>query len=348
VKDEVEALRADLAQLRAELAEVRRAESSAMTRRRLLAGVAGLGAAGAASLAGAPAAGATGRGQLLLGDPALDLSEHINDPSDAHMASAIGTLPTGDLTATSVQGNLAELDARITQLPWYRPGLLAGWVMEYDDFLNSASVTSGQIGKLGWSSTVAGTGQIVAPTQQLANMHGWIALQGAAVNDTATLRLDAFSFDGAPAFFCHWRVAMAAIDNATHKASWWVGLHNGSGTEPTNGFYFQYTAADTTIHARTRDGGGPPTDVDTNHVVQANTPMNLVMVSDGGGVVYFYINPTDWSALTPGNAVATINATMPDAGDSWGPRASLLKSLGSGANRVLRVDLCHVGIAVTR
>ena len=44
--DDVDALRGELAELRAELAEVRRADSSAMTRRRLLTGLAGLGAAG--------------------------------------------------------------------------------------------------------------------------------------------------------------------------------------------------------------------------------------------------------------------------------------------------------------
>jgi hypothetical protein len=345
---DVESLRAELAELRAELAEVRGAESSAMTRRRLLATLAGLGAAGAAGMAAAPPAGAAEAavgGQVLF-DAALD--EHINDPTDAHLASAIGTTPTGDLTATTVQASLSELDARITQLPWYRPGFLSDWVMEYDDFLNGSVVASGQIGKLGWSSQLTGTGVVMAPALQVVNMHGWVAVQGTALNDTATLRLDGFSFDRAPAFFCHWRVAMAAINSGSHSATWWVGFHNGAGTEPTNGFYFRYTSADTTLHARTRVGGGTPTDVDTNYVVAANTPMNLVMISDGGGAVYFFINPTDWSALTPGNAVATINATMPGAGALWGPRASLLKTLGSGTNRVLRVDLCHFGIAVTR
>jgi len=38
------------------------------------------------------------------------INAHISDPTDAHMASAVGFTPTGSIAATNVQAALAELD----------------------------------------------------------------------------------------------------------------------------------------------------------------------------------------------------------------------------------------------
>jgi hypothetical protein len=38
------------------------------------------------------------------------INAHISDPTDAHMASAVGFTPTGNIAATNVQSALAELD----------------------------------------------------------------------------------------------------------------------------------------------------------------------------------------------------------------------------------------------
>jgi hypothetical protein len=68
MEHDVDALRAEVAALGAELAEVRGSgDASSISRRRLLTGLAGLGAAGAAGVAAAAPAGAADGDNLVLG-----------------------------------------------------------------------------------------------------------------------------------------------------------------------------------------------------------------------------------------------------------------------------------------
>lgn len=46
-----------------------------------------------------------------ISDNAQDISDHINETTDAHAASAIGVTPTGDVEAEDVQAAIAELDS---------------------------------------------------------------------------------------------------------------------------------------------------------------------------------------------------------------------------------------------
>jgi hypothetical protein len=68
MSEELESLRAEVAALRAELAEQRRPDHGSVTRRRLLTGLLGVGAGGAASIATAPSASAADGEPVLLGE----------------------------------------------------------------------------------------------------------------------------------------------------------------------------------------------------------------------------------------------------------------------------------------
>ena len=85
--DEIESLRAEVAALRAEIGEQRQ---RAITRRRLLTGLAGLGAAGAAGVASSPGAAADDLDPLILGTDNV-----ASDPTTVTSSSAI-TLSSDD------------------------------------------------------------------------------------------------------------------------------------------------------------------------------------------------------------------------------------------------------------
>jgi hypothetical protein len=74
---EMESLRAEVAELRAELAAVRRTESAAITRRRLLTGLVGVGAAGAAGVVAATPAAAADGDELVVGQDNLATTQTL-------------------------------------------------------------------------------------------------------------------------------------------------------------------------------------------------------------------------------------------------------------------------------
>ena len=114
--DEIESLRAEVAALRAELAEERAGREQAITRRRLLTGLAGLGAAGAAGIANAPSARATDDTALVVGQantsedttsltqtPTADEDPALSIRTSGGLALFATTSPTGEPIVGNVQ-----------------------------------------------------------------------------------------------------------------------------------------------------------------------------------------------------------------------------------------------------
>jgi hypothetical protein len=127
VTDDLNTLRAELDAIRNELAEVQVEQQRAITRRRLLSGLAGLGAAGAAGVANAPAAGAADGEPVLLGESNVATTATFisvtegTDPSEVALnagpwgihatASGVGVLGTVDFGG--VAGVFGHVDGPI-------------------------------------------------------------------------------------------------------------------------------------------------------------------------------------------------------------------------------------------
>lgn len=329
----VEALEAQIDSLvRAQPTDGSRPEPSArtaITRRGLLTVAAGAVAGGAA----ATLATATR-------DDGLDT--HLGDASSAHKASAIAVTPKGELVETDVQAALGALEARLASLLQFSPDYLQDYAFIYDD-LFGGSTTSGQIGTLGWQLEASNGGALAAAAfPAVAHMPGCYQLRtgSSTPNGRCALHLEEASLYGHPLFVWEARVATTQVNDGTQDAAWRVGLHDDlGGGEPNNGFYFEYTGANPTLHCRTA-AAGVRTDVDSKIRPDRGNPYRLRIVSDGGGAAYFSVDDAP---------VATISSGLPAArGESFGPTMTIVKTVGTGTSHALTVDYVYLLWAVSR
>lgn len=218
-------------------------------------------------------------------------SDHLADTDDAHLASAIGSTATGDLTGTDVQANLTELDARLASLPFFSPDFFHDYVFLFDEFAGGTAV-SGSIGSLGWTSTVSGTGAVSVPASDQGEP-GYVSLTVSAVNDTAEISLDPYLFSGSPFFIFEALVRVSAVASASQDLMSKVGLIDGT-LAPGNGAWFQasYNAGDTSWHAFSRNASGTAEDTDCVTTPTSATWQRLRIMCDGGGTYYFYLDGT--------------------------------------------------------
>jgi hypothetical protein len=270
-------------------------------------------------------------------DPLLD---HLNDAEGAHPASAISFEPVGELGAVEVQSGLRDLDERVSGLLLFSPEFLQGHAYVYDDFFGS-SVTSGTIGSHGWTVVVGAGGALTPAAALIANAPGYYNLSTGttAVGGSCVLWLDPLAFNGSPGFVFEARVLLNAL-NSAHACTWRVGLCNGAGLTPTSGYYFEYTSADASVHCRTARAGAR-SDLDSGVDIASNRWYRLRIVSDGGGVITFFID--DVPVATQANP-----AFIPSGTENFTPLVSIIKSAGLGTARILRIDYAHLVVAVVR
>lgn len=295
-----------------------------------------------------------------------ELTNHLNDASDAHDASAISILDSGgNYTATDVEGALAEVDNRITSeiathdsdpdahseaFNQYNemnlfasPDILGSYTVTMDDFPNLGA-TSGQIGTLGWSISLNDTGAGLAPlTAGAAGSAGAPSVfqLSTGTGDTtaaAGINLGKIQLYGAPEFIWEARVYMPSLNDGSQNYTWQAGLHTNTNAAsiatPVHGFYFEYTSADTTIHCITTSDSTPD-DKDSGFVAPEDTWFTIRIVCDGGGTVYFYINDMETPVTTHTDA-----NSIPDnaSGDGYGRAFMVDKTLGTGTVRSLMID----------
>ncbi len=173
------------------------------------------------------------------------------------------------------------------------PSVIPVWadsVLE-DEFLHG-SVTSGQIGSLGW----AGAGTITTQGGG-TGVPGFYRFDTGASSGTAA-RINmavSGSFDPAARHACRWRIRLNTNDaNTTMR----IGAANSvAGAPPNNGIYFEKLDADTTWFAVTRLAS-----VETrfNTLISVDTSFHsFEYVRDGSGVLFLIDNvPVGTQTLT--------------------------------------------------
>lgn len=270
---------------------------------------------------------------------AEDMATQAELAGHGHDATAITTSPVGGLTGTDAQAQLAELDARLGGLLTFSPEYLRQNALLYDDFFGG-STTSGQIGALGWTLNAANGGGVAAATSSISGAPGWYALQtgATAANGYSLLGLhgSAFSLRGTPAFTWEQRVSMGLPNDGAQNATWRIGLTDSSVLAPNNGMYFEYASsgAGAQIVCRTAKAGVRSAAVGTGIVPVGGIAVwhRLRIVSPGDGSVSFYAN---------GQLVHTTSTLVPTT-ESHGPTMGIVKTLGTGTSRTLRVDYLYL------
>lgn len=254
---------------------------------------------------------------------------------DAHGAAAVATAPGGERTATELDAGLAELDHRLRGLLSASPDLLQDHAHLYDDFFGGHT-TSGLVGALGWTVETTGGGTLAAATSTIDGAPGWYALQTGSTTTTGVtaLALGPPTLRGHPVLIWEERVSWPSVNGGGQHATTRVGLTDRTTTQPDNGYWFELTSADTSLHCRTAKATAR-SDVDSGVVPVAGRWYRLRIVSDGGGVAYF---------LVDGALVATIRSPLPgdSAAEAFGPTTAIAKTAGTGTSRALRVDYCYL------
>jgi hypothetical protein len=236
-------------------------------------------------------------------------------------ASQVTVVPAGEITKTNAQEALEELDGRLSKVHLFEDLQVATTLV--DDFLGNTA-TSGTIGQLGWALPSGATGTAAAAAG--ANEPGiFVVGTGTTSSGWNGINLGSNNLVGAPLFMCEWRIKLTHINSSSEKYSCWFGLHNATAAlEPTSGYYFRYTPADTHWVAACADGGAPNA-VATSAVVDTN--FHRFRITCGAGVARFYIDDVQ---------VAMLSSSLPST-NRYTPNAMVRKSQGTAA-RNLRLD----------
>jgi hypothetical protein len=234
----------------------------------------------------------------------------------------VTVVPTGEITSLDVQQVLQDMDARLSKVQMFDDLQVALTLV--DDFMGNTAA-SGTIGELGWALPAGATGTATAAAG--ASEPGiFVVGTGTTSSGWHGINLGSNNLIGSPVLMCDWRVKLTNTNNASDKFSCWFGLHNATmANEPTSGFYFRYTPADTHWFAACADGGAPNA-VATN--VVADTDFHRFRItSDGAGAARFYIDDAP---------VAVLLSSLPST-NRYTPNLMIRKSAGAGA-RNARVD----------
>jgi hypothetical protein len=282
---------------------------------------------------GLPAGGTTG--QIPAKSSVTDYATQWQDNS----ASLVSVVPQGQQVGTTSQAAINNLDTRIAASLENGPDFLRSWALFYDDFLGTATIASaatGQVGALGWIGAPVNGGSVAVAATGLADVPGFVGLQSGttAANGLALITLNSVDLCGHPIFIMEWRAMLSAVNNVgvdDYTARFGLG-DAGVALPPVDGYYFEYTPADTSWHYRTAKGSTRD-DKDSNLV--ADTAWHRFrMVSDGGGSITATIDGANTQILNN-------SAAVPTTADFFGPIAGLSKVTGT-AQKQLRIDYFYL------
>ncbi len=264
------------------------------------------------------------------------------------LASSVTATPGGELSGTTAQAQLYELDNRLSA---YANLNLMDATLEEWDFFFGGSIEDGEVGNLGWRIDLVGTGAFSIPGAVDSNAFGYVSIQATAVNDVAAISRNIVQMEAAPVFTMALRMKIPTLGDGTNQFKIWAGLMSSvNATESANGYYFQYSSADTSWHFKTADTS-TRSDVDTN--VVADTSYHWFIIQCDGAVgtpnvrAWIVDSLVDWD-----NGNATANATvsggtnMPDAGETYGPVIVNIKTLGA-AVRGFRISRYYLRVEHT-
>lgn len=243
------------------------------------------------------------------------------DASTLADAEAFATDAVADHDADPA-AHSALFDAAVPPISSFVLGPVGGLIVDEEWMLGGASGASfaagTRVGDCGWSIPAGVTGAI--NNAQGTGVAGLISHLITASGQFTNVNLGTQTLELAPAFRLWQRSRVNALNGASARTIW-TGLHNDvAGAEPTNGFYWRYSAADGANWQCVVANNGARTVVDSNVAVVANTLRNREIICDGGGNVFFYID---------GVLVATINTNLPTGTNRYGPNTSTLGTAGA-------------------
>jgi len=247
-----------------------------------------------------------------------------------HPATDISVTPAGEITATDVQAALQDLDHR-TRVDRFLDDREVGFNL-HEEFLGGGSYPAGGwIGQCGWNIPVGISTTAPPSIQGVTGAFGVVMVGTMNLAQWSNINLGAgTSLAGAPVLHLKLRSRLSNLNNIGHRSSFYVGLHSDlSGAEPLHGMYFRFSHVDGASWMAVTANGGTRTAASTGVAPVANVFQWFEIVSDGAGVVRFYID---------GALVQTIATNVPAGGNRYGPSITAVRTLGSGALRSIQVD----------
>jgi hypothetical protein len=233
-------------------------------------------------------------------------------------ASQVNVAATGEIPQTNAQDAFSRLDTRLGKTHFIDDLRVAMTLV--DDFVGS-SLVSGSIGQLGWNT--AGSGGTTALGLTMGPPGVFKIGSGAANAGWQNVTLGGNFLNSAPALMCEWRVK----PNVLGTSSYWMGLHNGAGGDPTRGLFFRYRVSDGLSWRAVCADANNTAPVNTSVFIDTVSFHRFRIVCTGSGFAYFYIDD---------NLVATIPVALGTA-DQYSPAAMVQKTTGVTAG-VLSLD----------
>lgn len=246
-----------------------------------------------------------------------------------HPASDISVTPVGEITATDVQAALEDLDHR-TRIDRFLEDREVGFDIK-EEFLGGGSYPAGGwIGQSGWSIPAAITA-FAPPNIQIAQgAFGVVAIGTLREAEWNNINLGVASFTGTPVLHLKFRARVPVLNSGSHQSAFFLGLHSDlAGAEPDNGLYFRCTGADGPDWVAVVANGGSRTALGTAVAPVAATFQWFEILSDGAGVIRFYID---------GALVQSITTDLPAGPNRYGPAFTVVRTLGSNKFRNIQVD----------
>lgn len=197
----------------------------------------------------------------------------------------------------------------------------------YDEFFTGL-LTSGNIGSLGWASSVSGTVAAINSVAISFNHPGMVQLaKGTDTTGRAGIFLSSnavfFSTSGFTVY--ETVIYLPNLADGTDSYTLRVGFGDSVIADQTNGIYFQYSQANANWLIKTSDGGVQTSTITATPVV-ANFMRLRIEVNAATPLVTYYVN---------GTSVGTIATNLPNAaGMSCAPLYSIIGSAGTAARSV--------------
>ena len=261
----------------------------------------------------------------------IDLKTLIDD---GELFARVGADPDGitvaDIADAAVAVHDSDPAAHAPAFSAFSVGLvqnsyaaLESYATLVDDFF-SMNTTSLQIGQLGWTKSLVGTGAVAAPTGDLGAM-GYLNLQASVANDLASISLGTTTLVGPDEFV--WAARLLMSSTTTIKYMNGV-MDSFAGADPANGAWFQMNSTvDTNVHCRSRNASGVIEDTNIGAVTAGAGEWHIYEIAcDGGGNISFSIDGT----------VEALHTTVPAATALMSPTSIILGNATAGRN--LRVD----------
>lgn len=216
----------------------------------------------------------------------------------------------------------------------------------FDDFLAGTATGVSTLGNLRWTIFEGGTGNVTQPSANTDNLHIGVGnLAVSAVSDIASLAIADIRLGGGQ-FIIEMLVRVGALGTGTQNYVLQCGLGNNETvtTDPTNGLFFEYSQAGSTLWRVKNTASSTTTTTASTVTVTANSWYKLKMIINAAGTsVQYYISPAGGGIAT---LMATVTTNIPTSTTNIRPFFKIRKTVGATADS-FDVDYFQMNVAFT-